>query len=53
MAHVAEVLRQCEGAQLVDGGWVAGNAWFGSIPAVVEVKQNAQYCPLQVFKKLH
>ena len=64
MAHVAEVLRQCEGAQLADGGWVAGDAWFGSIPAIVEVKnrlnvfstfivkQNVQYCPLQVIKKI-
>ena len=64
MAHVAEVLRQCEGAKLADGGWVGGDAWFGSIPAVVElkkrlnvfstfiVKQNVQYCPMQVIQKI-
>ena len=63
MAHVAEVLQQCEGAQLADGGWVAGDAWFWSIPALLKVKnlnvfstfivkQNVQYYPLQVIKKL-
>ncbi len=64
MAHVAEVLQQCEGAQLADGGWVVNDAWFGSIPAILEVKnwlnvfstfivkQNVQYCPLQVIKKV-
>ena len=38
--HVAEVLRQCEGVQLADGGWVASDAWFGSISDVVEVKNR-------------
>ena len=65
MAHVAKVFRQCEGAKLADGGWVAGKAWFGSIPCCCRgkdmaqcvfltfiVKQNVQYCPLQVIKKL-
>ena len=64
MAHVAETLRQCESANLVKGGWVGGDAWFGSIPCVVElmnklgvystfiIKQNVQYCPLQVIQRI-
>ena len=64
MAHVAETLRQCESANLADGGWIGGDAWFGSIPCVVElkqklniystfiIKQNVQYCPLQVIQRV-
>jgi hypothetical protein len=52
----AEVLRQVEGAKVEDGGYAIGDAWFGSVQAVVElrnslnvfsafiVKQNVQYC---------
>ena len=62
MTHVAETLRQCKSAKVELGGWVGGNAWFGSIPCVVELenklglfstfimKQNVQYCPLQVIQ---
>ena len=35
--HVAEVLRQVEGARLNKGGWVCGDAWFGSVTSVVEL----------------
>ncbi len=65
MAHVAETLRQCESANVTQGGWVGGDAWFGSIPCVVElknklvgvfstfiIKQNVQYCPLQVIQRI-
>jgi len=64
MAHVAETLRQCESANLADGGWIGGDAWFGSIPCVVElkqklniystfiIKQNVQYCPMQVIQRV-
>ena len=64
MAHVAETLRQCESANLASGGWVGGDAWFGSIPCVVElknklnvystfiIKQNVQYCPLDIIKRI-
>ena len=64
LQHVGEVLRQCEGAKLASGGWVGGDAWFGSIPAVVELKkkfnifstfifkQNIQYCPKQVLHRV-
>jgi hypothetical protein len=62
MAHVAEMLHQCESGNIVEGGWVGGDAWFGSIPCVVElkkkmniystfiIKQNLQYCPVQVIQ---
>ncbi len=62
MAHVAEMLSQCESGNVVKGGWVGGDAWFGSLPCVVElknkmnvystfiIKQNLQYCPVQVIQ---
>ena len=40
MAHVAEVLRQCDFANLAVGGWVGGDAWFGLVTAVVELKKK-------------
>jgi hypothetical protein len=39
-AHTAEVLRQVEGAGVAKGGWVGGDAWFGSIMTAVEVKKR-------------
>jgi hypothetical protein len=38
VAHTAEVLRQVEGAGLEEGGWVGGDAWFGSMMSTVETK---------------
>ena len=46
LQHVGEVLRQCEGAKLASGGWVGGDAWFGSIPAVVELKKSSTFIQL-------
>ena len=39
-AHTAEVLRQCVGAAVVPGGWVGGDAWFGSVMTCVELKKR-------------
>ena len=62
--HAAEVLRQVEGAGVVEGGWVGGNAMFGSIASCVEimkrfkahstfiVKNNAGCFPMKVLHKL-
>ena len=33
-----EVLRQVKGSGLVKGGWVCGNAWFGSVVSSIELK---------------
>lgn len=60
----AEVLRQVEGAKVKDGGYTIGDAWFGSVQAVVElkrrlnvfsafiVKQNVQYFPKAVLSAI-
>jgi hypothetical protein len=37
MGHTAEVLRQVQGSGLNAGGWVGGDAWFGSVMTCVEV----------------
>ena len=59
-AHVAEVLRQVEGSNLEPGGWIGGDAWFGSVQAAVEtykrfgvhstfiIKNNCKYFPMKV-----
>jgi hypothetical protein len=39
-AHAAEVLRQIEGAKVVEGGWCGGDAWFGSMVTALEVKKR-------------
>ena len=56
----AEVLRQAEESKVEKGGWVGGDAWFGSIESCVElnrrlglystfiVKQNVNYFPMQI-----
>jgi hypothetical protein len=36
-AHTAEVFHQVEGAGVKLGGWVGGDAWFGSVVTAVEV----------------
>jgi hypothetical protein len=39
-AHTAEVLRQVEGSGIEPGGWVGGDAWFGSVVTSVEVMKR-------------
>ena len=63
-SHTAEVLRQVEGAGVIEGGWVGGDAWFGSIASCIEimtrfkvhstfiVKNNTGCFPLKVLHKL-
>ena len=58
-AHTAEVLRQVAGAGVPEGGWVGGDAWFGSVITSVEtmirlkvhstfiVKNNQTMYPMQ------
>ena len=41
-AQTAEVLRQAQGACVVPGGWVGGDAWFGSIMSCVELMKRLQ-----------
>jgi hypothetical protein len=38
-AHAAEVLRQIKGARVVEGSWVGGDAWFGSMITALKAKQ--------------
>lgn len=57
--HTSEVLRQVQGAGVPSGGWVGGDAWFGSVMSSVElkkrlgvhstfiVKQNKTYFPME------
>ncbi|KAL7525905.1 hypothetical protein ACHAXR_002386, partial [Thalassiosira sp. AJA248-18] len=64
LQHVAECLRQCEGAGLEEGGWVGGDAWFGSINSSVElkkrlgvnstfiIKHQQQYFPMEVLHEI-
>ena len=63
-AHTAEVLRQVEGAGVEKGGWVGGNAWFGSIMTAIEVKKrfgvhstfiiknNRTFFPMRALKRI-
>jgi len=63
-AHTAEVLRQVEGSNLPRGGWVGGDAWFGSVMTAVEVKKrlgvystfivknNKNYFPMEVLHRV-
>ena len=58
--HCAEVLRQCEESKVMPGGWVGGDAWFGSIKSCIElkkrfnvystfiIKQNVQYFSMKI-----
>ena len=64
LSHVGEVLRQAEGAKVIEGGWIGGDAWFGSINSCVElkkrfgifssfiVKTNKKYCPVEVIRSI-
>lgn len=63
-AHTAEVLRQVEGANVVPGGWVGGDSWFGSVATCVElrrrldvhstwiIKQNSHLFPMKALNAI-
>ena len=46
----AETLRQAEGSRVEPGGWVGGDAWFGSVQAATEVKRTCDVCSAFVVK---
>lgn len=62
--HTAEVLRQCKYSGLKEGGWIGGDAWFGSVVSAVElklrlnvystfvVKGNKHMFPMEVLHRL-
>ena len=62
--HCAKVLRQREESKLIEGGWVGGDAWIGSVDSCLElkkrfnvystfiIKQNVNYFPMQVLHKV-
>jgi hypothetical protein len=52
-AHAAEVLRQVEGAQIAEGGWVGGDAWFGSVLSAVEVMKRLKVHSTFIIKNNH
>jgi hypothetical protein len=39
IAHTTEAIHQVEVENVVEGGWVGGNAWFDSVMAAIEVKK--------------
>jgi hypothetical protein len=53
LAHTAEVLHQVEGADVVSGGWVGGDAWFGSAMTVVEVTERMEVESTWIIKDNH
>jgi hypothetical protein len=52
-AHTAEVLRQVEGAYVVDGRWVGGDTWFSSVLTAVEVKVRLNVDSTWIIKGNH
>jgi hypothetical protein len=52
-AHTAEVLLQVEGADVMEGGWVGGDAWFVSALTAVEVKVRSNMYSTWIVKVNH
>ena len=60
----AEVLHQAKNSNVIEGGWVGGDAWFGSIESCVElkrmfslystfiIKQNVNFFPMKVLHSI-
>jgi hypothetical protein len=49
-AHTAKVLQQVNGADIPEGGWVGGDAWFGSMMSVIETNKRKKVHSTFVFK---
>jgi hypothetical protein len=52
-AQAAEVLRQIKGANVVEGGWVGGNAWFESMFTALETKKPLNVDSTWIIKGNH
>jgi hypothetical protein len=52
-AHAAEVLQQIKGANVVKGGWVGGNAWFGSMVTALEANKRLNIDSTWILKGNH
>lgn len=52
-AHTAEVLRQVQGANVVEGGWVGGDSWFGSVATAIEVRRRLNVHSTWIIKQNH
>jgi hypothetical protein len=52
-AHAAEVLRQIKGENVVEGGWVGGDAWFGSMVTALEAKKRRNIDSTWIIKGNH
>jgi hypothetical protein len=52
-AHAAEVLRQIKGANVVEGGWVGGDAWFGIMVTALEAKKHLNVDSTWIIKGNH
>ncbi len=53
MWHTAEVLRQVDDAKVEKGGWVGGDAWFGSVMSCVEVMKRHEVHSTFIVKNNH
>jgi hypothetical protein len=51
--HAAEVLRQIKGKNIVEGGWVGGDACFGSMVIVLEAKKRLNVDSTLIIKGNH
>jgi hypothetical protein len=52
-AHASAVLHQIEGVNVVEGGWVGGDAWFGSIITDLEAKKSLKVDLAWIIKVYH
>jgi hypothetical protein len=51
--HTVEILHHIEGVHVVNGGWVRGYTWFGSIMTTLEVKNRNNVASNCIIKSNH